>query len=587
MYKKYMLLAIILLSLSTAAQCAENTAGNEKSNSTFNYSDSYLQNLKEGKQPVVANENITPPSSVSTQAIFGDDCSDPGAIFSNWKTEYAYGTVHINTDREDWVEVYLTPGRYRVDLFFDPADLDVYVYGGCSGASGSGLIKSGTSTSTNSEQIDFTITSSKYYKIKIFDYDSGLLNPIDWELYISSIPEITLQSPANYVDIADTTPYFDWTSTDGGGYALSNYIYLDDDSNVWSGYLSKTYRSSYTSYTPSTALSPGTYYWGVKASNGYTTGYSNVRSFTITDPNNAPSVTLVDPANNIITTDTTPYFDWISNDADGDSLTNTIYIGTGNDLWTRPLYKINRGADTYYPRSAALSEGTYYWGVEVTDGSAVKRSEVRTFTVSVPKAPVVSLTRPSSGTVINDNTPYFNWGSSDANGDVLTNTIYIDNDNNPWSNPLYNINKDTNTDYQMPSTLSDGTYYWGVSVYDEIFTTKSGVWSFRVDTSSPDTYIDSGPSGTVSDKSATFTFHNSEIGSRYSYKLDSGAWSGWTTASSASYSGLSENTHTFYVRARDKAGNIDSSPASRTWTISALLPDLSIISADITFEKVI
>lgn len=84
------------------------------------------------------------------------------------------------------------------------------------------------------------------------------------------------------------------------------------------------------------------------------------------------------------------------------------------------------------------------------------------------------------------------------------------------------------------------------------------------DTTPPDTTIDSGPSGTVTDSSATFEFSSTEAHSSFECRLDNALFSPCT--SPKSYSDLTEGSHTFEVRAIDIWGNIDSSPASRTWT---------------------
>jgi large repetitive protein len=52
----------------------------------------------------------------------------------------------------------------------------------------------------------------------------------------------------------------------------------------------------------------------------------------------------------------------------------------------------------------------------------------------------------------------------------------------------------------------------------------------------------------------------------YECKLDSGAYA--TCSTPKSYSSLSSGSHTFYVRAKDAAGNVDASPASYTWTVT-------------------
>jgi hypothetical protein len=85
------------------------------------------------------------------------------------------------------------------------------------------------------------------------------------------------------------------------------------------------------------------------------------------------------------------------------------------------------------------------------------------------------------------------------------------------------------------------------------------------DTTPPDTIVDSGPSGTIKQNSATFTFSSSEAGSTFECSLDSAAFS--ACSSPKKYTGLANGPHTLKVRAKDAAGNTDASPASRTWTV--------------------
>ncbi len=87
-----------------------------------------------------------------------------------------------------------------------------------------------------------------------------------------------------------------------------------------------------------------------------------------------------------------------------------------------------------------------------------------------------------------------------------------------------------------------------------------------LDTTAPETTISSGPSGTTTSTSASFGFGSSESGSSFQCSLDSGAWSSCT--SPKSYNGLAVGKHTFAVAATDAAGNPDSTPATRSWTIT-------------------
>lgn len=89
------------------------------------------------------------------------------------------------------------------------------------------------------------------------------------------------------------------------------------------------------------------------------------------------------------------------------------------------------------------------------------------------------------------------------------------------------------------------------------------------DTTAPNTSISSGPSGTVRSTSASFSFAASEAG-KFRCSLDGAAFS--DCASPKSYSALASRSHTFRVAAVDGAGNVDATPATRTWTVDAILP---------------
>jgi hypothetical protein len=86
------------------------------------------------------------------------------------------------------------------------------------------------------------------------------------------------------------------------------------------------------------------------------------------------------------------------------------------------------------------------------------------------------------------------------------------------------------------------------------------------DTKKPQTTITAGPGASTRSTTATFRFKSSESGSTFKCKLDKGAWK--TCTSAKTYRNLRKGAHTFQVRARDKAGNVDATPAKRTWRIT-------------------
>ncbi len=97
-----------------------------------------------------------------------------------------------------------------------------------------------------------------------------------------------------------------------------------------------------------------------------------------------------------------------------------------------------------------------------------------------------------------------------------------------------------------------------------------------LDTTPPETTITSGPSGTIDVGSATFEFsasdNNGDVGLTYSYRLDGGSWSTYSSSTTAVFSGLSEGPHTFEVRAKDASGNVDPTSASQSFTYKLPAP---------------
>lgn len=81
----------------------------------------------------------------------------------------------------------------------------------------------------------------------------------------------------------------------------------------------------------------------------------------------------------------------------------------------------------------------------------------------------------------------------------------------------------------------------------------------------PNTKVTSGPKGTTHKHKATFRFTSTEPGSTFQCKLDGKAWS--ACKSPKSYGNLKEGKHVFKVKATDAAGNVDPTPAKRSWRV--------------------
>jgi subtilisin family serine protease len=86
-----------------------------------------------------------------------------------------------------------------------------------------------------------------------------------------------------------------------------------------------------------------------------------------------------------------------------------------------------------------------------------------------------------------------------------------------------------------------------------------------VDTRAPNTTITRGPARRTTSRRATFRFVSSEAGSTFRCKLDRRLWR--ACRSPKTYRYLRRGWHTVRIRARDAAGNVDRTPAVRTWRI--------------------
>jgi streptogramin lyase len=89
------------------------------------------------------------------------------------------------------------------------------------------------------------------------------------------------------------------------------------------------------------------------------------------------------------------------------------------------------------------------------------------------------------------------------------------------------------------------------------------------DTTAPQTMIASGPSGTTSDPTPTFSFTSSEpAGALFECRIDGSTQDDFKPcASTKTLAHLGDGTHTLDARTIDAAGNVDASEATRTFTV--------------------
>ena len=125
------------------------------------------------------------------------------------------------------------------------------------------------------------------------------------------------------------------------------------------------------------------------------------------------------------------------------------------------------------------------------------------------------------------------------------------------------------------TALGDGQHTFKVRAYDRAGNRDQSPesWSWLIDTTPPDTRITAKPLPLSNSDQARFEFAGEDgTGSgvaRLECRLDTGAWA--TCGSPRAYRLLRNGQHTFQVRAIDRVGNVDSTPASFTWKIDTTL----------------
>ena len=236
--------------------------------------------------------------------------------------------------------------------------------------------------------------------------------------------------------------------------------------------------------------------------------------------------------------------------------------------------------DTHTPPQN-LAEGAHTFEVKATDASANEDATPasRGFTVDTvaPVPPQLTATNPVSPS--SDANPKV-IGTSEA-GSVVR--IYSTSDCTPPGSPAAS---GTAAQLASPGITASATVD-ATTIYRATATDAAGNVSgcssplaYVHDSGPPDTTIDSGPSGLTNDAEPQFTFSSSEGGASFACRLDAGSFAACSGPGASHTTGvLADGPHTFEVRAIDAAGNVDASPAIRTFTVDATPPAPPLLTA--------
>jgi len=128
--------------------------------------------------------------------------------------------------------------------------------------------------------------------------------------------------------------------------------------------------------------------------------------------------------------------------------------------------------------------------------------------------------------------------------------------------------------------IGDGPHSFAVRARDRAGNVDASpaIHAWTVDTSTPDTTILSGPIGPTADASASFTFLSPDAGPGATFQCSLDGRGFDACSSPQAYQNLAMGVHTFAVRVRDAGGNLDPTPATRTWTVDLTPPETTIDS---------
>jgi hypothetical protein len=209
------------------------------------------------------------------------------------------------------------------------------------------------------------------------------------------------------------------------------------------------------------------------------------------------------------------------------------------------------------------ADGTYNFLVLAVDWSG-NTSAAQFLSWTVDKtAPTVSLTSgPSAFSFSNDPSPTFGFSRGDAA------SVQCSLDGAPFGTC-------TGSTSQSYSNLSDGSHTFQLKATDAVGNTSQTSRTWTIDSVLPETTLDPNvgpdPDSSTQNDDPVFQFSSNETGATFECNLTGpGLTSNAFTActSEKSYPNLKDGTYTFKVRAKDRAGNVDTSPESRTWTIN-------------------
>ena len=178
-------------------------------------------------------------------------------------------------------------------------------------------------------------------------------------------------------------------------------------------------------------------------------------------------------------------------------------------------------------------------------------------------APDTTIDR-APGEFSSDRQATFRFSSDDPTATFLCRID--DGDQRPCSSPLV-------------QALPDGAHSFSVRAIDAAGNTDDSPAEqlFTIDTVAPDTTLDTKPPAADNSVLAIFKFSSPDPSAAFACALDGGAYAPCKTGDA--FGPIGDGSHAFSVRAFDRAGNADATPAGWVWSVDTSTPDTQIRTA--------
>ncbi|MDY7228839.1 adventurous gliding motility protein AgmC [Hyalangium rubrum] len=322
------------------------------------------------------------------------------------------------------------------------------------------------------------------------------------------------------------------------------------------------------SFTPTTGLANGTHTVRAHARDAVgNTGPDSATNTFIVDATIPAAPVVLTPANDSLTNNNTPVITGTSEP----NLTVTVFL----DGAALGITQSDASGNWTFALATPLADGAHEVSAVATNagGNVSPSSNVNRFTVDTvaPAAPVV--TQPVGGTVTSDNTPAI-AGTTEP-GSTVTLTL-----NGTEVGPV-TVDAAGNWTFTPTTPLADGPYTLVATATDAAGNTSAPSQSvaFIIDTAAPDTTIVTGPSGDTVEPDARFDFSSTEAEVTYECSLDGATFT--ACADPVTFEDLALGEHTLQVRAKDRAGNVDATPATAAWNVLPPPVDRAIIGGGV------